>query len=108
VYIFNRRSPVVRLPRRGALLAAQAVTMNRAQRRRQRSATRIRALQRRVEETGLPGVVDGLTGACRDCTGGGQFILLPGHRIIARVFHDDHCPTFTGVTRWAPVPDDGT
>jgi len=56
--------------------------MNRAQRRRQRSATRIRALQRRVEETGLPGVVDGLTGACRDCTGGGQFILLPGHRII--------------------------
>jgi hypothetical protein len=61
-----------------------------------------------VEETGLDGVVDGLTGACRDCTGGGQFILLPGHRIIARVFHDDHCPTFTWVTRWAPVPDDGT
>jgi hypothetical protein len=45
-----------------------------------------------------------MTDACRDCTAGGELILLPGNRMISRVFHDDGCPAAAGVTQWEPVP----
>ena len=82
--------------------------MNRKQRRQARSsdpmAKRIRALERRVESTGLPGLIHGMTDACRDCTAGGELILLPGNRMVSRIFHDDGCPAAAGITQWAPVP----
>ena len=82
--------------------------MNRKQRRQARNtdpmARRLRALERRVESTGLPGLIHGMTDACRDCTAGGRMILLPGGRVIAQVFHDDGCPALAGATTWEPVP----
>lgn len=83
--------------------------MNRSQRRRHQrrndsSAQRIRDLERRVEATGRPGRITGLTDACRDCTATGEFTLLPGKRVIGRVFHDDSCPAATGITTWQPCP----
>ena len=82
--------------------------MNRKQRRQAQrtdaTTRRIRALERRVESTGLPGLIHGMTDACRDCTAGGELILLPGNRMISRVFHDDGCPAAAGVTQWEPVP----
>ena len=83
--------------------------MNRRQRRasvhrEDSSAKRIRELQHRVEATRLPGVIDGLTDACRDCGADGAFVLLPGRRIVGQVFHDDGCPAAAGVTEWKPVP----
>lgn len=81
--------------------------MNRKQRRaasRRTSADRIRELQHSVEVTGVPGVIYGLTDACRDCHGDGEFILLPGRRVVGRVYHDDSCPVLNGVTPWQPVP----
>jgi hypothetical protein len=82
--------------------------MNRRDRRRAqandpRSARRIRDLQHRVETTGQPGLIHGLTHACRDCTGTGEFLLLPGRQVIASVFHDPGCPAADGVTPWQPV-----
>lgn len=65
---------------------------------------RLRALERRVESTGLPGVLNGLTDACRDCTADGEFILLPGKRVVGRIFHDPGCPASAGITEWEPVP----
>ena len=67
-------------------------------------AKRIRALDRRVESTGIPGRIYGLTDACRDCTAEGEVILLPGRRLINRVFHDPGCPASAGITEWQPVP----
>ena len=82
--------------------------MNRRQRRQAQrtdaTTRRIRALERRVESTGLPGLIHGMTDACRDCTAGGELILLPGNRMISRVFLDDGCPAAAGVTQWEPVP----
>ncbi|GEM_PF-2073019 len=82
--------------------------MNRRQRRqtqrRDTSARRIRALEARVEATGKPGVIHGLTDACRDCGADGQMILLPGKQVFGRVFHDDGCPALTGAVKWEPVP----
>ena len=83
--------------------------MNRKQRRRHKprdpySASKIRALQHRVNATGRPGRIDGLTGACRDCPADGAFILLPGGALIAEVFHSEHCPAAAGTVRWSPVP----
>ena len=82
--------------------------MNRKQRRQAQrtdaTTRRIRALERRVESTGLPGLIHGMTDACRDCTAGGELILLPGNRMISRVFHDEGCPAAAGITQWAPVP----
>ncbi len=85
--------------------------MNRRDRRRLQSrdplsARRIRDLQHKVETTGLPGVIGGLTDACRDCTAGGELVLLPGRRVIQRIFHDDGCPAAAGVTPWEPCPID--
>ncbi len=68
------------------------------------STRRLRALERRVEATGKPGLIHGLTDACRDCTADGQLVLLPGKRIVGRVFHDDGCPASAGITQWEPVP----
>jgi hypothetical protein len=82
--------------------------MNRKQRRQAQrtdaTTRRIRALERRVESTGLPGLIHGMTDACRDCTAGGELILLPGNRMISRVFHDEGCPAAAGITQWEPVP----
>lgn len=82
--------------------------MNRRERREaQRTDTttrRLRALERSVEITGKPGVIHGLTDACRDCTAGGEVILLPGKRIVSRVHHDRGCPAAAGITQWEPVP----
>lgn len=63
----------------------------------------LRALERRVESTGRPGVLHGLTGACRDCTAEGELVLLPGNLVISRVFHDHGCPAAAGITDWQPV-----
>lgn len=85
--------------------------MNRRQRRANRhhiSTQRIRQLERKVEATGLPGTITGLTDACRDCTADGAFTLLPGGYVIGHVFHDEHCPAAAGVTTWQPVPDNAT
>jgi hypothetical protein len=82
--------------------------VNRAQRRaasrRDSSARRIVQLQNRVETTGLPGRIYGLTDACVDCHADGELILLPGHRVVGQVFHDDGCPAAAGITEWKPVP----
>lgn len=82
--------------------------MNRRERRAAAAnssmSMRIRALERRVESTGLPGLIHGLTDACRDCTAEGELILLPGKRAIGRVLHDDDCPALAGVTDWEAVP----
>jgi hypothetical protein len=64
------------------------------------SAQRIRELQHQVERTGLPGILHGLTGACRDCTADGAFLLLPGRQVIVNIFHDTGCPAAAGVTEW--------
>jgi hypothetical protein len=77
----------------------------RAAHRRQCSAKQIRALERRVEQTGLPGVIRGLTDACVDCDAGGSLILLPGNRVVGQVYHSDSCPALAGVVEWRPVPD---
>ena len=82
--------------------------MNRRQRRQHRprdpySAKRIRALQHKVEATGQPGRIDGLTDACSDCTAAGAFLLLPGGAVIAEIFHDPGCPAGAGTVRWAPA-----
>jgi hypothetical protein len=69
-------------------------------------ARRIRALQYRVETTGRPGVIRGLTGACTDCTGTGEILVLPGRRLLPRIFHDAHCPVLVGATEWQPHPID--
>ena len=76
----------------------------RASSRRQHSVQRIRDLQHRVETTGLPGIIEGLHSACRDCSADGSFILLPGRQVIARIYHSDSCPAYLGVVDWAPVP----
>jgi hypothetical protein len=86
--------------------------MNRRDRRRHKprdplSASRIRELQHRVEHTGQPGHIHGLTDACRDCGATGEFILLPGNRVIAHVWHDDGCPAAAGITTWQPCPTEG-
>ena len=85
--------------------------MNRRDRRRLKardplSAQRIHDLQHRVEQTGRPGIIHGLTGACRDCGANGEFILLPGHQVIAHIWHDDGCPAAAGITPWQPHPLD--
>lgn len=88
--------------------------MNRRDRRRLKSrdplsAQRIRDLQHRVEQTGQPGLIAGLTDACRDCRATGEFILLPGRRVVGNVYHDDGCPAANGITTWEPHPiDEGT
>ena len=85
--------------------------MNRKQRRRHKprdpfSASKIRALQHQVENTGRPGIIHGLTDACRDCAATAAFILLPGgprhRRDLSRPRMPGsvgHCPMVTG----APV-----
>lgn len=85
--------------------------MNRRDRRRYKardplSAQRIRELQHRVDQTGQPGRIHGLTGACRDCQATGEFVLLPGRQIIGHVYHDDGCPAAAGITEWQPHPLD--
>jgi hypothetical protein len=70
------------------------------------SAQRIRELQHRVEQTGQPGIIAGLTDACRDCTATGEFVLLPGRQTIAHIWHDDGCPAAGGITPWQPHPLD--
>ena len=89
--------------------------MNRRDRRRQykprdpHSAQRIRELQHRVEQTGRPGIIHGLSGACADCTATGELVLLPGRRVVGHIWHDDGCPAATGITPWQPHPlDEGT
>ncbi len=88
--------------------------MNRRDRRRSKardplSAQRIRELQHRVEQTGQPGIIAGLTHACRDCGATGELVLLPGRRVVGHVYHDDGCPAATGITEWQPHPlDEGT
>ncbi len=86
--------------------------MNRRQRAQARdplSAKRIRELQHRVEKTGQPGIIGGLTDACRDCGATGAFVLLPGQRSVGHIFHDDGCPAAAGITPWEPHPlDEGT
>lgn len=77
----------------------------RANRRREdSSAKRIRALEHRVETSGLPGRIHGLTDACRDCHATGELILLPGQKIVGRIFHDNTCPALAGAVDWRPVP----
>ncbi len=76
----------------------------RAQARDPRSASNIRELERRVEATGRPGLVYGLTDACRDCTATGDLVLHPGGRVVAHVHHDAGCPAAAGVTQWQPHP----
>jgi hypothetical protein len=81
-------------------------TVNRAQRRaadRRINSARIVELQNRVETTGLPGRVHGLTDACSDCHADGEFVLLPGRRVVGQVFHDDGCPAAAGITKWKPA-----
>jgi hypothetical protein len=83
--------------------------MNRRQRRRLKardphSASPIRELQHRVETTGQPGLVCGLTDACRDCQATGELVLLPGRRVVGHVYHDDGCPAASGITEWQPHP----
>jgi hypothetical protein len=67
--------------------------MNRRQRRRLQahdaSAKRIRELQHRVEQTGQPGVIHGLTDACRDCRASGDLVLPPGRRTVGHIWHDE-------------------
>jgi hypothetical protein len=88
--------------------------MNRRDRRHQAhdplSAQRIRALQHRVNQSGLPGIIAGLTDACRDCTATADLVLLPGHRsVVGHIWHDEGCPAATGITPWEPHPlDEGT
>jgi hypothetical protein len=81
--------------------------VNRRQRRASRdplSAPKIRKLQHRVETTGLPGLIYGLTDACRDCHATGELVLLPGRRVVGHVYHDDGCPAASGITEWQPCP----
>ena len=83
--------------------------MNRRDRRRHKprdplSGQRIRALQHRVEQTGRPGIIYGLTGACRDCQGTGTITLLPDGRALGDIYHGDGCPAATGITPWEPHP----
>lgn len=79
--------------------------MNGHQRRASaRFKRRVRALQQRVEASGRPGVIYGLTDACRDCRGGGELHLYPGGAVLGRVFHDPGCPAGSGATTWAPCP----
>jgi hypothetical protein len=83
----------------------QVRPMNRRQRRASaRSATRrrIRQLERTVQSTGQPGVIHGLTRACRDCSAEGALVLLPGGDAIGHVYHDDGCPAAAGITPWQP------
>jgi hypothetical protein len=90
--------------------------VNRRDRRRRakaardpRSGRRMREMQHRVERTGQPAVIDGLTAACRDCTATGGFVLLPGRRVLGQVWHEPGCPAASGITPWSPVPlDTGT
>ena len=77
--------------------------MNRRDRRTQsRTTQRIRALEHRVETTGIPGIIHGLTDACRDCGADGALVLLPGSRVVGHVFHDPGCPAAAGITDWKP------
>jgi hypothetical protein len=69
-------------------------------------AGQIRALQHRVEATGRPGVIRGLTGACIDCGADAEIVLLPGKAIVPRIRHDDGCPAAAGITEWQPDPID--
>jgi hypothetical protein len=72
--------------------------MNRRDRRRYQPR------DHRVEQTGQPGRIHGLTGACRDCGATGDLVLLPGHRTIGHIWHDEGCPAATGITPWQPHP----
>ncbi|HTY35130.1 hypothetical protein [Mycobacterium sp.] len=82
--------------------------MNGRQRRHARdpqSVRKIRNLQDRVEQTGKPGILHGLTGACRDCHATGEIVLLPGRRhVVGHIWHDEGCPAAAGVTKWQPEP----
>lgn len=83
--------------------------MNRRDRRRYKprdphSAERMRELQHRVEQTGLPGIIYGLTDACRDCVATGDLVLLPGRRVVPHVWHDEGCPAHAGIVDWQPTP----
>ena len=69
-------------------------------------AQRIRQLEREVEATGRPGIIHGLTHACRDCAASGSLLLLPGRRVIGQIYHDDGCPAAAGITAWEPHPLD--
>lgn len=83
--------------------------MNRHQRRAaERASTRrgIHRLQRKVATTGRPGIIQGLTGACRDCGADGSIVLLPGGESVGQIHHDEHCPAAAGVTTWEPCPLD--
>jgi hypothetical protein len=68
--------------------------------------SQLRALQHRVESTGRPGIIHGLTDACRDCNADAEILVLPGRRIVPRIFHDDGCPAAAGITEWQPDPID--
>ena len=79
--------------------------MNRRQRRAQsRTAQRVRDLEHRVESTGKPGIIHGLTDACSDCHADGALVLLPGNLVVGHVYHDPGCPAHAGITTWTPVP----
>ncbi|MGO9352180.1 MAG: hypothetical protein ACLP3C_15650 [Mycobacterium sp.] len=80
----------------------------RRQARDPHSTQRIRELQHRVNQTGQPGRIHGLTGACRDCTATGALVLLPGQLVIAHVFHQAGCPAANGITPWQPHPYDAS
>ncbi|HWT47235.1 MAG TPA: hypothetical protein VN255_01155, partial [Mycobacterium sp.] len=73
-------------------------------RRDPHSAQKIRELQHRVESTGRPGVLYGLTGGCRDCGATAELLLLPGHLVVGHIYHDDGCPALAGITTWEPEP----
>ena len=77
--------------------------MNRRQ-RRANSKRRIRQLEHKVETTGLPGIIGGLTDACRDCSATGDLVLLPGRQVIGHIYHDGGCPAAAGITPWEPHP----
>jgi hypothetical protein len=67
------------------------------------SATRIRELQHRVEQTGQPGIIHGLTGGCMDCSATATLTLLPGGQVIGDIFHDPFCPAAAGTIEWSPA-----
>jgi hypothetical protein len=79
--------------------------VNRRQRRanhRHGLARRIRQLEHKVQTTGRPGILHGLTGACRDCTATGDLVLYPDNRAVGHIYHDDGCPAGAGITSWEP------
>ncbi len=69
------------------------------------SAKRIRELQHRVEQTCRPGLIHGLTGACRDCRATGISYSCPA-AAVGHIWHDDGCPAVAGTTAWQPHPID--